>query len=572
MEVAIRFARPPAMRPFPALALLAALSAPAATQTPLTTETVVSGLQNPVCVTAPRGDDRLFIVEQHTALIRVADESGNLLPTPFLDVGDENVSHGGEQGLLGLAFHPEYESNGFFFIYYTDVDGHSRLVRYTVSAGDPNVADPGSATEIMFIEQISQFHHAGDIKFGPFDGYLYLSLGDGGGASGFSCSSQDPTSLKGKVLRIDVDHGLPYTIPPDNPFVGLPAFRDEIWCYGFRNPWRISFDRVTGDLFIGDVGNGWREEINFLRSGQGGANFGWPIMEADICHGPAPCAGAVPECFAPQLRAPIHHYTHVGFWGPCATIGGVTYQGCAIPDLRGTFFFGDHCFGKIWSFRFENGEVSEYTYRTIELTQEGDYLTAISTFGEDGHGEVLFASFNGNIYRIVAAEPPIGFADCDGNGFDDPCEISEAVVADLDGSGGLDVCQDLSADVAELSLTAGGVQNLNLHAGVEHANRAYAVWGSVTGTAPGIPLSGFVIPLNYDPYTNLTVVLPNTPPLLSSFATLDANGVGTSQFVLPEGVLSPDLAGLNVFHAYLILGEFLELVDVSNHVRVRLAP
>lgn len=560
------------MRSFYACALLAALSTAPAAQTPLTTETVVTGLQNPVVVTAPRGDDRLFIVEQHTALIRVADASGNLLPTPFLDVGDENVSHGGEQGLLGLAFHPDYESNGFFFIYYTDVDGHSNLVRYTVSAGDPDVADPNSATEILFVEQVSQFHHAGDLKFGPFDGYLYVSLGDGGGADGFSCSSQDPTSLKGKVLRIDVDQGLPYTIPPSNPFVGFPAFRDEIWSYGFRNPWRMSFDRVTGDLFIGDVGNGWREEINFQRSGQGGSNFGWPIMEADICHGTETCSGSVPNCFAPTLKAPIHHYTHVGFWGPCATIGGVTYQGCAIPDLRGTFFFGDHCFGKIWSFRFEDGTVSDYAYRTIELTQEGDYLTAISTFGEDGRGEVLFASFNGNIYRIVAAEPPVGWVDCDSNGLDDPCEIAEQVVVDLDDSGGLDVCQDLSADAAELSLTAGGVQNLDLHAGAEHANRSYAVWGSISGTSPGLPLSGFVIPLSFDSYTSLTITAPNTPPLVNSFASLDTSGEGAAQFVLPAGALPGDLAGVNVFHAYLVLNEFFDLVDVSNFVRVRLVP
>jgi len=162
--------------------------------------------------------------------------------------------------------------------------------------------------------------------------------------------------------------------------------------------------------------------------------------------------------------------------------------------------------------------------------------------------------------------------DCDSNGLDDPCEIAEQVVVDLDGSGGLDVCQDLSADAAELSLTAGGVQSLDLHAGAEHANRSYAVWGSISGTSPGLPLSGFVIPLSFDSYTSLTITAPNTPPLVNSFASLDAGGDGAAQFVLPAGALPGDLAGVNVFHAYLVLNEFFDLVDVSNFVRVRLVP
>jgi glucose/arabinose dehydrogenase len=438
--------------PLVALAGLAAavIAAAAHAQTPLTTELVVDGLSSPVFVASEPGDaSRLFVVERG-GVIRVVD-SGSLLATPFLDISSQ-VSLTSEQGLLGLAFHPDYATNGHFFVNYTDGSGDTVVARYTVS-GDPNVADPASATTILTVPQPAPNHNAGMLAFSPVDGYLYIGMGDGGGANDTYSNGQDPQTLLGTMLRIDVDGGTPYAVPPDNPFVGDATALDEVWAYGLRNPWRYSFDRETGDLYIGDVGQGAREEVDYQPfDSAGGENYGWPVAEGTACLGGSGDCGTQ-SGFTP----PIHEYTHSD--GNAVT-GGYVYRGSAIPDLQGAYFFGDYGFARIWTLRVENGAATGLQERTAELDPPGsDAITTVVSFGEDADGELYVVDVSGAIYRIVpdggsdvdgdgltfdqetAAGTDPNDADSDNDGVDDGTEVSQALNPldpDTDGDGATD--------------------------------------------------------------------------------------------------------------------------------------
>ncbi len=377
-----------------ALCGMSALAQPA-----LTSTLVVSGLERPIFVThsyGVGGFDRIFVLEKRGRIRVVRD--GNLLASPFLDI-DALVGGGtvdfSERGLLGLAFHPDYANNGKFYVNYTNNSGNTMIVEYQVSA-NPDVADAGSARIMMVISQPFANHNGGWLGFGP-DGYMYIATGDGGDANDPGNRAQDITGqLLGKMLRIDVDarNGPTgqYGNPIDNPFVGV-AGDDEIWAYGLRNPWRPSFDRETGDLWIADVGQDVWEEISFQPADStGGENYGWRCYEGNHDFNTTGCAAMSTMVF------PVHEYSHST---GCSITGGYVYRGCAIPGLRGTYFFADFCFRTIWS--FEGSGVSDFTDRTAELAPGGGLTIAtISSFGEDAAGELYICDQNGGeIFKIV---------------------------------------------------------------------------------------------------------------------------------------------------------------------------
>jgi glucose/arabinose dehydrogenase len=345
---------------------------------------VADGFEQPVQVVDPAdGSGRLVVVEQ-TGRLRVV-QVGQVSDIPFLDISDR-VSCCGERGLLSAAFHPKFADNGLVYVNYTDVGGDTVVARYRVSQDDPNRLDEASAETILTVEQPAANHNGGLLLFGP-DGYLYVGLGDGGG--GASANGQDLGTLLGKMLRLDVDDaepGLPYAVPPDNPFVGQPGARPEIWAFGLRNPWRFSFDRATGDLWIGDVGSAIYDEVNLLpASSPGGANFGWAAMEGPECRVVDDCLGYV---------APVSGFDRSE---GCVVTGGYVYRGSALPSLRGTYLFADYCSGAVWGLaRDENG-----SWTRLEPIETG---LRISSFGEDAAGEVYVVDLDGAVYRIVGQE------------------------------------------------------------------------------------------------------------------------------------------------------------------------
>jgi len=362
------------------MSLLAAASL--ASTAPVNLRPVVEGLERPVVVAhAGDGSGRLFIVQQGGEIL--VFDGTQLLPGPFLDLSS-SVSSGNEQGLLGLAFHPSYETNGLFYVNLTDLAGDTQILRFTVSA-DPNVANPGSAVPLLAVDQPFANHNGGQLAFGP-DGKLWIGLGDGGSAGDPGNRAQSGNTLLGKILRIDVDQGLPYGIPLDNPFVADPAVRDEIWALGLRNPWRFSIDRLTGDVFIADVGQNAWEEVSFEPAASGGGrNYGWRRMEGAHCFNPAF------NCNDGSLVLPILEYSHsLG----CSITGGYRYRGAEMPEHSGTYFYGDFCSGRIWG-GIENVETGTWT--STELL---DSELLISTFGEDDRGELYVADLNGTLYRL----------------------------------------------------------------------------------------------------------------------------------------------------------------------------
>ncbi len=347
-------------------------------------ELIASGLNSALYLTTPPGDlSRLFIVEQ-TGTIRIVKD-GALLPTPFLDITAQ-VLAGGEQGLLGLAFYPDYATTGRFVVHYSDLAGDTRLSVFQVSA-DPDVADPASEQIILTADQPYPNHNGGQVLFGP-DGFLYLGLGDGGAAHDPEGRAQNLSELLGSILRLDVRAAAPYAIPADNPFIGQAGALPEIWSYGLRNPWRFSFDRATSDLYIADVGQDQVEEVDVAPASGGngrGANYGWDILEGSRCLGGD-------QCNQPGLTPPAFEYDHDQ---GCSISGGYVYRGTAIPDLQGLYFFGDFCEGWVRSFRYAAGAA-------IELT---DWPTlrpggAIHSFGEDAEGE-LYVIGPGGVFKVV---------------------------------------------------------------------------------------------------------------------------------------------------------------------------
>lgn len=371
----------------------------------LTTELVADGFSSPGFVTSPPGDtERLFVVEIKSGLIKIV-KNGSVLPTPFIDLSSEISTDANERGLLGLAFHPEYATNGYFFVDYTGAGGNTYLRRYKVSESNPDIADPDSVKQIITISQPFSNHNGGMIAFGP-KGYLYVGMGDGGSGGDPGDRAQDRSLLLGKILRIDIDApaGTPYVIPGDNPFVNDSNVLNEIWAIGVRNPWRYSFDRGTGDLYIGDVGQSDWEEVNYQPySAGGGENYGWRCYEGSHAYNTAGCGAPGDYDF------PIHEYNHsLG----CSITGGYVYRGCASDALQGTYFFGDFCSGRIWSFRYNGSLVTDFAERTAELDPPGNRsIDMIASFGEDARGELYIIDYSdGEIYRIVRDD---GGTDCD---------------------------------------------------------------------------------------------------------------------------------------------------------------
>lgn len=349
-------------------------------------ERVVDGLDHPLHLTAPAGDPRLFVVEQG-GTIRIV-RGGNLVARPFLDLSSR-LRSGGERGLLSMAFHPGYRTNGFFFVNYTDRRGDTRVERYRVSR-DPDVADPATARLVLEIEQPYANHNGGHVLFGP-DGMLYVGTGDGGSGGDPGNRAQNPRELLGKLLRLDVDAAgsAPYAIPPDNPYAGEGGGRGrpEIWALGLRNPWRCAFDPPTGLLYIADVGQNQWEEVHVEPAAKAGINYGWNLMEGRHPYRPAGRSTA-------GLALPPVEYSH---GDGCSIAGGAVYRGAAVPALVGHYVFSDYCTGWIRSFRFEGGRATDLReWRGVEAGN-------VMSFGVDAAGELYVLSADGAVRRFARA-------------------------------------------------------------------------------------------------------------------------------------------------------------------------
>jgi glucose/arabinose dehydrogenase len=339
----------------------------------------------PVFVTAPPGDhSRLFVVEKRGTIQVVALPSAS--KTLFLDLRGA-VSTGSEQGLLGLAFHPDFATNRRFVVDYTNPNGDTRISLFQTSATNPDQADPASETVLLAIPQPFANHNGGMVTFGP-DGMLYIGMGDGGSVGDPQGNGQKRSTLLGKLLRIGVTAGGQVAIPADNPFVGQADARGEIWSLGLRNPWRFSFDRATGDLYLGDVGQGAREEVDVAASATGGGrglDYGWNVMEGTSCYNASTCDQS-------GLTLPVLDYTHDE---GCSITGGYVYRG-AIAAIRGQYFYADYCEGWVRSFKWANGAVTETT-SWADLAPGGP----ITSFGEDAAGELYLMTSTGRVARIV---------------------------------------------------------------------------------------------------------------------------------------------------------------------------
>jgi glucose/arabinose dehydrogenase len=343
---------------------------------------VVTGLTKPLGLASlPDGSGKMFVLEQ-PGTIRVV-QSGGMLPDPLMDIRDRVGSQGTEQGLLGIALHPDFLKNGFFYVNYTDVNGNTVIARFQASPPEANRADPGSEKVLLRVDQPFPNHNGGSMVFGP-DGYLYMGLGDGGSAGDPHGNGQSTNVLLGKLLRIDVNGGDPYSIPPANPFA-KGGGKPEIWAYGLRNPWRFSFDRLTGDLYIADVGQDTWEEIDFQPAGlQGGVNYGWRYRE-----GAHPFQGSPPPGL--KLTDPVVEYSHSD---GCSVTGGYVYRGSALPEFRGIYLFSDYCSGNVWGLlRGADG-----SWQMRELFQTGYNVTS---FGQDTNSEIyLIDQASGTVFRL----------------------------------------------------------------------------------------------------------------------------------------------------------------------------
>jgi len=349
----------------------------------LSARLVASGFRSPLDLQAAPGDgERLYVVEQG-GRIRVL-RGGQLQSTPFLDVSDR-ISSGGERGLLGLAFHPQFAASRRFFVNYTDRGGDTHIAEFHATSAD--AADPASERTLLFVPQPFANHNGGGLAFDT-SGRLLIGLGDGGSAGDPLGNGQSLGTLLGKILRIDVDAGAPYAVPDDNPFRTTAGARPEIWAYGLRNPFRFSVDRPTGDLYIGDVGQSRVEEIDVgLATRRGGENYGWNVLEGSQCYSPAS------GCDRNGFTLPVYEYSHPE---GCSVIGGVVYRGCRMPDLAGTYFFGDFCTGLVRSFRLASGQATDLRDWTGALRG----INSPTAFGVDADGEVYVVDYDGEVYRL----------------------------------------------------------------------------------------------------------------------------------------------------------------------------
>jgi len=428
---------------FPCAALLTIASFSgfqhASSQSTMRATRVASGLVMPVGASAPAGDlNRLFILEQAAAgsgrirLLDLAQTPPALATTPYLTVSP--ITSDGEQGLLGLAFHPNFASNGYFFVFYTNTAGDNQIVRYRANTPytSANTANATSATPVMTIRHpVIANHNGGWLGFGP-DGFLYICTGEGNG------TAEDLTTRLGKMLRIDVnsdafpaDAANNYANPPTNPFYGSSTALPEIWHYGLRNPWRASFDRATGDLWIGDVGGSAFEEVDFVPAGVGGRNFGWGCMEGFGCSQGGQCI-----CNAPGLTLPVYAYAHTS--GNACIIGGYRYRGSAMCRFQGLYIFGDFTSSRIWTVQWNGSSVQALTDRTAELaTGGGPPISMITSFGEDAAGELYICDAQGDVFRIGGGT----IVDCNLNSVDDACDLASGTSHDWNGNGLLDECE-----------------------------------------------------------------------------------------------------------------------------------
>ncbi|QDU84834.1 Soluble aldose sugar dehydrogenase YliI precursor [Planctomycetes bacterium Pla163] len=509
-------------------------------QLPVRLEFEVGGLQNPTDVTAPVGDSRLFVTEQLAGRVRIVDANGTLLPTAYLQLGSDFVA-GGERGLLGLAFDPNYATNGHLFVTYTDSQGRLVLSRFTRSVTNRNQADTASEVVLLRLDQPFLVHKGADLDFGP-DGYLYMTVGDGGGSGDGTCRPQELDTLLGKVLRLDVapiDATGSYGIPPDNPLIGIPGALPEILHGGLRNPWRFGIDPLSGDLWIGDVGESKWEEINWADADERLVNFGWKIMEGPDCFNSPGCNGSnYLPCGSPLLRQPLSAYTHID---GCAVIGGQVYRGTDIPALQGTYLYADFCSSKIWAVRGFEGQLVSFEELTGQLQASASYSSPTS-IGRDGFGELVMATIGGSLYRFVP-EP------------NSPTPI-----------------HPLSGDVDAVSITSGGVQTLELDGGADRGGSFFFMSGTASGVHPGLPIDGTLVPIELDVYT-FQLLDPTAGNVVTPiFGVL--NGLGRSQvlFDLPAGVVDPGLAGLTLHHVFLAFGRDFAFEFCSNAESVRLDP
>ncbi len=338
-----------------------------------------TGFSSPTAI-EHAGDSRLFVLERD-GIIKILNVNGTVNTTPFLDLS-VSISSGGERGLLGIAFHPEYSSNGNFYVNYTNTSGNTVVSRFTVSA-NPDLADATSEFQIISIDQPYSNHNGGSITFGP-EGYLYIGMGDGGNGEDPHDYSQNPLIMLGKMLRIDVDGGTPYAIPSDNPFVGNSDYLEEIWALGLRNPWKFSFDSVNGDLWIADVGQYEIEEINRVDSSVGALNYGWRCYEGNSEFNTTGCGNSSEYTF------PVAEYAHTN--GRCSITGGYVYRGSLYSSFNGIYFFADYCTNEIGTVDPANG---------FQITYNGPFTGGFSAFGQDVSGELYIAGLsNGIVYKI----------------------------------------------------------------------------------------------------------------------------------------------------------------------------
>jgi glucose/arabinose dehydrogenase len=533
-----------------AAAICAAPSASA--QTPLTTELVADGFTGPVWAGSPPGDDRIFVVEKR-GTIQIIDASGSVLPTPFLDI---NSLVGGfatgndERGLYTMAFHPNFATNGKFFVYFYNNNNQTVARQYTLTSA--NVADASSGLTFFRVTQPFSNHNGGDLKFGP-DGMLYLGTGDGGSANDPGCRAQNRLETLGKMLRFDVNNVVPTSsgngnaaIPPTNPGVGDPTTDDLIWHTGLRNPWRWSFDRLTGEMYIADVGQNAREEVDVVPSNVGNLNFGWRVEEGTRNNGNGSCPAGTPAFGSSAYTRPVWEYTHS--FGASIS-GGYVYRGCAIPDLQGEYFVADFLAGSsdIWSFSYTGTAVpfdNATQQRAAELDPPGSLgLGQIAAFGEDGAGEMLIVDYSGGeIFRIV----PDGVAPA--------------------------ACPPLVSRFSRLSVSSGGTQYLELHAGASNAGSVYFMAGTTSGTFPGTPAGSLTLPINVDAYTLFLLQNPGALPLLNSIGVLDADGRAEARVRIAPGTLDVSFVGTTLHHAYIVLDGIGTVTLASNAAECVLEP